>query len=60
VLFIRGFEGAIVENIRLSNSSFNNVTETDVVQHAGTITFDRVTITPATPVRSLNSVPSTK
>ncbi|HYC73067.1 MAG TPA: glycoside hydrolase family 88 protein, partial [Opitutaceae bacterium] len=47
VMFIRGFEGAIVENIRIANSTFNGVTETEVVQHAGTITLQNVTITPA-------------
>jgi unsaturated rhamnogalacturonyl hydrolase len=57
VMYIRGFPGAVIENIRISNSTFNSVTETEVVQHAGTITFDNVTITPAKGVRSLNSVP---
>jgi len=60
VLYVRGFEGAVIENIRISNSTFNNVTETEVVQHAGTITFNHVTITPAKPAKSLNSVPATK
>jgi unsaturated rhamnogalacturonyl hydrolase len=60
VLYIRGFEGAVIENIRVSNSTFNNVTETEVVQHAGTITFNHVTITPAKPAKSLNSVPAAK
>lgn len=58
VLYIRGFPGAVVENIRIAHSTFNNVTETDVVQHAGTITFDHVNIAPAKAARSLNSVPS--
>ncbi len=57
VLYIRGFEGAVIDNIRISNSTFSNVTETEVVQHAGTITFNRVTVTPAKATRSLNSVP---
>ncbi len=57
VLFIRGFEGAIIDGIRISNSTFNGVTETEVVQHAGSITFHNVTITPAKLVRGLNSVP---
>lgn len=58
VMFIRGFPGAIVENIRLRDCTFNSVTETEVVQHAGTITLERVTITPAKPAQSLNSVPT--
>lgn len=57
VMYIRGFPGAIVENIRINDSTFSNVTETEVVQHAGTITLNRVTITPAKAIRSLNTVP---
>jgi len=60
VLYVRGFEGAIIDHIRISDSTFDNVTETEVVQHAGTITFNRVTITPAKEARSLNSVPAGK
>ena len=60
VLFIRGFEGAVIENIRLSNSTFSGVTETDVVSHAGTITLSKVTVTPAKAAASLNSVPAPK
>ncbi|MCC6414472.1 MAG: hypothetical protein IT582_00975, partial [Opitutaceae bacterium] len=57
VLFIRGFAGAVIDGIRISNSAFNGVTETEVVQHAGHITFNNVTITPAKLPRGLNSVP---
>ena len=60
VMYIRGFEGAIIDNIRLSNSTFNNVTDPEVVTHAGTITLSHVTIQPAKPAKSLNSVPATK
>ena len=58
VLYIRGFEGAVVENIRISNSKFEGVTQTDVVQYAGTITFINVTITPAKVPVSLSTRPS--
>lgn len=57
VMYIRGFPGAVIENIRIANSTFNNVTDPEVVQHAGAITLDRVTISPSKAVRSLNSVP---
>jgi unsaturated rhamnogalacturonyl hydrolase len=57
VLFIRGFPGAVIDGIRLGNCTFNGVSETEVVQHAGTITFTNVTVTPARAARSLNSVP---
>ena len=55
VFFIRGFAGAEVDGIRISNSTFSGVTETDVVSHAGTITLKNVTIEPARAVKSLNS-----
>jgi unsaturated rhamnogalacturonyl hydrolase len=58
VLFIRGFEGAIIDNIRISNSTFRGVTETEVVTHTGAISFKNVTIEPAKQVRGLNSVGS--
>jgi unsaturated rhamnogalacturonyl hydrolase len=60
ILYIRGFDGALIDNIRISNSTFNNVTETEVVQHAGMITFNHVTITPAKPAKSRNTVPAPK
>ena len=60
VMFIRGFEGAIVENIRITNSTFQGVTDTEVVSHARNISLDNVTITPAKPAKSLNSIPAAK
>lgn len=58
VLYIRGFAGATIDKIRISDSSFNGLTAPDVVAHAGAITMDRVTLTPAQATRSLNSVPA--
>jgi unsaturated rhamnogalacturonyl hydrolase len=57
VLYIRGFEGATIDGIRISNSTFSGVTETEDVQHAGSIALNNVTITPEKMVRGLNSVP---
>jgi unsaturated rhamnogalacturonyl hydrolase len=57
VLFVRGFEGAVVEGIRISNSTFRGVTATEVLSHTGSISFSNVTIEPATKPTSLNSVP---
>ncbi|HUG09918.1 MAG TPA: glycoside hydrolase family 88 protein [Opitutaceae bacterium] len=57
VLYIRGFEGAVIDGIRISNSTFSGVTETEVIQHAGSISFNNVTITPAKLTRGRNSVP---
>ncbi|MCF3649214.1 glycoside hydrolase family 88 protein [Synoicihabitans lomoniglobus] len=57
IMFVQGFEGAVVENIRFKNSTFSGVTATDVLNHAGKITFENVTIAPAEKVRGRNSVP---
>jgi unsaturated rhamnogalacturonyl hydrolase len=58
VLFIRGFDGAVIDDIRISNSTFNGVSETEVVTHTGSISFKNVTVMPAKAVRALNSVGS--
>jgi unsaturated rhamnogalacturonyl hydrolase len=58
VLWIRGFEGAVIDGIRISNSTFKGVTATDVVSNAGTITLSNVTVEPATAVKSLSTRPS--
>ena len=60
VLYIRGFPGAIIDDIRIARSTFYNVTETEVVQHAGTIILEQVTLNSARATRSLNSVPAKK
>lgn len=60
VFYIRGFEGAVIDNIRVSNSTFNGVTATDVVQHAGTITLQNVSIIPEKIAPGLNSRPAAK
>jgi unsaturated rhamnogalacturonyl hydrolase len=56
VLFIRGFAGAIIDDIRIRDSAFRGVTETEVVEHAGRITLTNVTIEPARRIQSQNSV----
>jgi unsaturated rhamnogalacturonyl hydrolase len=57
VMFIRSFEGAEIDNIRIANSAFSGITTTEVVQHAGTITLKNVNITPAKAAKAANSVP---
>lgn len=58
VFFIRGFEGAIIDDIVLRNCEFRGITETEVIEHAGAITMENVLVTPEKPERSANSVPS--
>ncbi len=60
LMYIRGFAGAVIENIRISNSTFTGVTDTEVVSYTGNITLNNVTIIPAKAGKSLNSVPAPK
>ncbi|HWA85018.1 MAG TPA: glycoside hydrolase family 88 protein [Opitutus sp.] len=58
VMYIRGFDAATIDDIRIAHSTFNSVTDPEVVQHAGRVTLDHVTINPQKIVRSLDSRPS--
>ncbi len=57
VMFIKGFDGAVIENIRINNSTFRGVTSAEVLAHARKVMFDNVTIEPAAKVTGRNSVP---
>jgi unsaturated rhamnogalacturonyl hydrolase len=57
VMFIRSFEGAEIDDIRIANSTFSGITTTEVLQHIGTITLSNVNIIPAKAARAANSVP---
>jgi unsaturated rhamnogalacturonyl hydrolase len=58
VLYVRGFPGATVDDIRINDSTFKGLTQSEVVQGAGTISFRNVTCTPASLKPGKNSVPS--
>ncbi len=58
VMYVRGFAGAVIDGLHISDSTFTGVTETEVVEHAGTVTLRNVTILPAKPVKGMNSVPA--
>jgi unsaturated rhamnogalacturonyl hydrolase len=55
LFYILGFEGATIEGIRVANSHIENVTATSIIEHAGKIELDNVTILPVERPRSLNS-----
>ncbi len=57
VLYLNGFPGAVIDQLRFTDCAFGGVRETEVVNGAGTITFERVTITPAQAAASLHSMP---
>jgi unsaturated rhamnogalacturonyl hydrolase len=59
VMWIAGFPGAVIENIRFSDCVFRGVEASEVVQNAGSISFKNVSIEPAAKGRSRNS-PQTK
>jgi unsaturated rhamnogalacturonyl hydrolase len=56
VLFVRGFKGAVIDDIRISDCVFSGLTASDVVKYAGSVTFRNVAYEPAEKVKSKNSV----
>jgi unsaturated rhamnogalacturonyl hydrolase len=59
VMWIAGFPGAVIDDIRFADCVFRGVESSEQAQHAGSISFKNVTIEPATKGRSRNS-PRTK
>lgn len=57
VLFVRGYAGAVIDDLQIRDSRFEGLTASDVVEHAGRISWERVTLIPASAPRSRNSVP---
>jgi unsaturated rhamnogalacturonyl hydrolase len=55
LFFVTGFKGATIDRIRVANSVFKGATASEVIENAGKIELDNVTIIPATRIRSLNS-----
>ena len=55
VMWIAGFAGATIDRVRFANCTFRGVEATEVLSHAGSISFSNVTIEPARKGRSLNS-----
>jgi len=58
VLWLAGFPGATIDNIRFADCTFRGVEASEQVQHAGSISFKNVTIEPAKKGRSRNSPPA--
>ena len=49
VLFIRGFSGAVIEGIRVTDSTFRGITQPDVVEHADAVAIECVVREPKQP-----------
>jgi unsaturated rhamnogalacturonyl hydrolase len=58
VMWVAGFAGAMIDGVRFVDCTFSGVQAAEVLQHAGFISFNNVTIEPAQPSRSRNSRPS--
>ena len=58
-MWIAGFPGATIDNIRFEDCTFRGIESSEQVEHAGSISFKNVTIEPAQKGRSKNS-PATK
>jgi unsaturated rhamnogalacturonyl hydrolase len=56
VMFIRGYDGAVIDDIRIRNSKFHGVTLTEVLEHAGDIRMQNVDIVPAAGLKPRNTV----
>ncbi len=57
LFYIAGFEAATIDGIHVRNTQIENATATEVIEHAGSIELDNVTLTPAIRPRSLSSRP---
>ena len=55
VMWIAGFPGAVIDNVRLKNCAFRGVTAAEKLSNAGSISFENVTVEPAKKERSANS-----
>jgi unsaturated rhamnogalacturonyl hydrolase len=55
VLYVAGFPGATIDDIRLKNCTFKGIEAAEIVSGAGRISFENVDIIPASLPRSLNS-----
>jgi len=55
VMWVVGFPGVTIENVRFKDCTFRGLEATEVVNHAGSISFENVSFEPARRGRSLNS-----
>ena len=55
VMWVVGFPGVTIDDIRFRNCTFRGVESAEVINHAGSFSFENVTIEPAKRGRSLNS-----
>ena len=56
VMWIAGFPGATIDNVRFADCTFRGVEASEVLSEAGNVSLRNVTIEPAKKARSVNSV----
>ncbi len=56
VMWIAGFPAATIDGVRFVNCTFKGIEATEMLSHAGSVSFSNVTMEPAKKGRSLNSV----
>lgn len=59
VMWVVGFPGVTIEDVRFSDCTFRGVDSAEVMNHAGAVSFKNVTIEPAKKNRGVNSPQST-
>ncbi len=59
VMWVVGFPGVVIDDVRFRDCTFRGVEATEVMHHAGSVSFDNVTVEPAKKGRSLNSPQAT-
>ena len=57
-MWVTGFPGAVIDDVRFANCAFRGVREAEVLQDAGFISFNHVTIEPAIKSLSRSSRPA--
>jgi polygalacturonase len=58
IFFIAGFPAATIDNIRLSHCTFSGLDAPEIIEHAGRIELDHVTVEPKQKPSSLSSRPA--
>ena len=59
IFFLKGFKGASIDGIHLRNCTFEGANASEIIQFAGLIELNNVTVIPEKAVESLSTRPST-
>ena len=59
VMWVVGFPGVVIDHVRFRDCTFRGIEAAEVLNHAGSVSFENVTVEPAKKGRSLNSPQAT-